>query len=74
MSKEAKQEAFAAYQSKGGISDQQLALLLASVEDLLDTMFAIGEHGYHMHGYFHLADSLRSISTARARDRKETKR
>jgi len=71
--KEAKKAAYDAYQSSGGISDEQLKLLLASIEDLIDTLYVIGEHGYHMAGYFLLADSLRQISVRRARDKKENK-
>lgn len=63
---EEKKAAFNAYQNSG-ITDEQLCILRASVDDLVETLRAIGESGYHLHGYFHLADSLRHIQAARER-------
>ena len=66
---EEKTIAFECYQ-KSHLTDQQLSMLRKSVDDLLDTMRAMGESGYHIHGYFLLSDSLRHMENARKMDRK----
>lgn len=63
---EQKTLAFEAYQ-KSNVTDEQIALLRKSVDDLLDTMRALGERGYHMSGYYLLSDSLRHMEEARKR-------
>lgn len=57
---EEKKDAFEAYQ-KSNMTDRQLKVCADSVNDMIDTMIALGERGYLLSGYHQLSSSLQHM-------------
>lgn len=68
---EEKRDAFEAYQ-KSNLTDRQLTICCDSIDEMLETMTALGERGYILSGYHQLSSSLRHMQYWRNIEKKQS--